>query len=322
MIRCKGSLSAAFEMVSSCSLLTLAALFVAQLAVVALAAEPTFYCSRWAVADGNNVTGFFAMQLINNTAAYSYSLELEPTAPMLAQCPSVANVISGTNASTGLKFHFHSLWKWGDAKNAGVGAECNATFLAGHYDPNLACGPQSTWAGSTCQTLSRTAGAGYTYACTPPQFLARPGACELGDLSGKFGQAVVTQAAPASPLVTVQGSGMYTFDELPPYAADFYRGNGTALEGWSSMLFHCGDAAAARLFCARVVAVAAWSDCASDAFPVPPVAGGAGGDSSGAGGEDLTTDKDTILGVVLTVLSLTCIVVTHLHLKGMTLEDY
>jgi hypothetical protein len=275
-----------------------------------------FYCSRWNLGDSNNVTGFFAMQLLNNTATYSYSLQFVPTAGMLAQCPSLAQ------QRTGLKFHFHSLWTWGDFKTAAIGAECNASYLSGHYDPNLACGPQSTWASTSCQALSRTAPS-YNYSCNPQRFLERPGTCEIGDLSAKFGQAVVEQTASGSDVMTVRSSKMYLVDELPPYAADFYLGNGTDLQGWSSIVFHCGDAAAARLFCSNVFVVSEWSECAPASVPPPPVVNEPCESSSDGGAEeDLTTSKDVVLGFTLTALSVLCIIVTHFHLKGKTLDDY
>jgi hypothetical protein len=72
-----------------------------------------------------------------------------------------------------------------------------------------------------------------------------------------------------------------------------------------------------------MVEVAAWGDCAP-ADVIEPVSPGAGCEESSAGGseEHLTKTKDLVLGVVLTVLSVICIVTTHFHLKSKTLEDY
>mmetsp|Transcript_18617 Transcript_18617/g.22867 ORF Transcript_18617/g.22867 Transcript_18617/m.22867 type:complete len:438 (+) Transcript_18617:108-1421(+) len=69
----------------------------------------------------------------------------------------------------GLKYHLHTEWD---------GASCSATL--GHFDPTFKCGPASNNANSaTCQNAP-------TYSCTENT----PQNCEIGDISGKFGNLV------------------------------------------------------------------------------------------------------------------------------------
>ena len=228
------------------------------LLLVVCSVKSATYCATWS--DPSIATGFFVAEL-NETATYTFDLNFTLTPALLAKCP-------GLNATpTGFKFHFHSLWTWGDQNASAELDSCGPTHLSGHYDPNFACASVSSWAGTSCVSLNRTAAQGYTYSCSPTAFAARPGACEIGDLSGKFGQASVTNLE--TELLRVKPPSQYMTDVLPPYAADFYLDNGLSLSGWSSVLFHCGDATANRLLCAQLRQVSSWTECAPSSVPPP-----------------------------------------------------
>ena len=247
--------------------LTITLLLLALLACTPASADGgAIYCAKWADAS---IQGYFGMQLSPpgwpNSAAYAYDINVTNADDFLGACP-ILNTI-------GTKYHLHSLWTNSSASSSTL-AQCGASYTAGHYDPNFACSGASTWAQTGCASLNRTASQNYTYACTPSNYLNRPGVCEVGDTSNKYGLSG-TAALGASGVRLQPSSATPTFpyllnDTLPPYPTDFFLGGGADLNGWSSVVFHCGDAGAARIFCGKLVVLESWSACSGGALVAGP----------------------------------------------------
>jgi hypothetical protein len=85
-----------------------------------------------------------------------------------------------TTEPTEYKWHIHV--KWNSTKSSDAFAMCSKAATSNHYDPLLACGPNSEFA-ETPQCLPKIA----SYACSPANYTSNPLVCEKGDLSGKFG---------------------------------------------------------------------------------------------------------------------------------------
>ncbi|EQC38781.1 hypothetical protein SDRG_03740 [Saprolegnia diclina VS20] len=82
-------------------------------------------------------------------------------------------------------WHLHTKWTNGNVTSA-FGAGCSLAAAGNHYDPSLACGPNSEHQRDTC--LSKAPGGAYN--CTAATYAANATACEAGDLSGKLGTMV------------------------------------------------------------------------------------------------------------------------------------
>ena len=226
----------------------------------------TIYCAQW---GDTSIQGYFAMQLSPsgspNTAAYAYDINITTPDNFLAACPVVK--------TTGMRFHLHALWTSSNV-TASTLDQCGAGFTGGHYDPNFACASASAWAKTACTALNRTAAQGYTYPCSPSTFATRPGTCEIGDTSGKYGMsASLTLGSGGVRLLPSSTTPTFPYlvnDVLPPYASDFFLGSGTDTNGWSSVVFHCGDAGAARIMCAKLVPVLSWGACSGGVLAGPP----------------------------------------------------
>jgi hypothetical protein len=110
----------------------------------------------------------------------------------------------------------------------------------------LACGYGST----SCGLLLRTEASAYE--CNPTNYdLGEYALCQIGDLSGKFGNA----------FPDVVNGNIFTqstvlTDYQPPIAANHLQSNGIA-ELWSSVVFHSSTG---RLVCAKFELIAD-SDC-------------------------------------------------------------
>jgi hypothetical protein len=207
------------------------------------------------------VSGYFVASFDDRAqATYSFAMTID-VATFLVSCPGL---------TSGLKFHLHSIWA-GNSSSQGTLTSCGPSTTSGHYDPNLACGSSSTWATTNCTLLNRSTAQGYGYSCTSTNFARRPGACEIGDLSGKFGLAQVTAGTSDQTKLDVLPPTADRYlrnDPLSPYVADF-AGSAWANTGWTSVVFHCNDAASTRLFCSELRAVSSWSDCVGNALPDP-----------------------------------------------------
>ena len=108
-----------------------------------------------------------------------------------------------------------------------------------HYDPYLACGYKSL----NCTALGRIGG----YTCTPSIFNSGQYAkCQVGDLSGKFGDVMATAAGPKFQQLTP------LYDNLPPVAANHLSGGNSKTSMFSSVVFHCPVGKKVRLVCAKL----------------------------------------------------------------------
>jgi hypothetical protein len=138
------------------------------------------------------------------------------------------------NLTNGLSYHIHSYWD--DSAASGKGASCAPNMTGGHYDPRLACN-NATNEQAACIAANKTSSLGYTYLCTPEVYHANPSACEVGDLSGKFGK-----------IYPYNTSNTFT-DTIPPLISDYMNPSGHI---WSSIVIHCGST---RISCAHIVEV-------------------------------------------------------------------
>eukprot|EP00457_Paulinella_chromatophora_P004857 gb/GEZN01004870.1/.p1 GENE.gb/GEZN01004870.1/~~gb/GEZN01004870.1/.p1 ORF type:complete len:445 (-),score=57.97 gb/GEZN01004870.1/:420-1754(-) len=149
-----------------------------------------------------------------------------------------------------ISYHIHDKWTYLDSDPFhlfGIGAECASQFTGGHYDPTLACSPQS---GSpfckqpNCARLTTS-----QYNC---QIKTDVYSCEVGDLSGKHGLLRLTDA---------QGD----FTKIYQRFADPYLPLLNIL-AYKSVVFHCPGAASA--FCAVISPVLDPADSIMDSeFP-------------------------------------------------------
>ena len=99
---------------------------------------------------------------------------------------------------------------------------------------------------NSSKCVDGSTGAGMTtYSCNPTEYAKNPFACEVGDMSGKFGKLAIDGA---SKMGTLAG-------------ADLYMSPLSELRG-KSIVFHCDGGA--RVFCAKLV-----DDTTTDPLPMP-----------------------------------------------------
>jgi hypothetical protein len=190
------------------------------------------YCAHIASGVAAGAQGFFAMEIDSSTGTATYKFEVDTrafTSP------------TSCDFAQGLDWHLHSKWDLDDDSstdcgNAGTGPQ-------NHYDPNFACGPASQSAGAMCDSMGLISSDGYEYACTQASYQGGNfGMCEVGDLSGKFGD------------IKPNGDGImssgFLHDPLPPYIVDYAAPN-DASHHWESVVFHCKSASGARILCAK-----------------------------------------------------------------------
>ena len=153
-------------------------------------------------------------------------------------------------SASGLSYHIHELWT--DAtKSHGLGStECGPAITGGHYDPAFGCGGAThnpfCKSKNSSKCVDGSTGAGMTtYSCNPTEYAKNPFACEVGDMSGKFGKLAIDGA---SKMGTLAG-------------ADLYMSPLSELRG-KSIVFHCDGGA--RVFCAKLV-----DDTTTDPLPMP-----------------------------------------------------
>lgn len=143
-----------------------------------------------------------------------------------------------------LSYHIHEMWGHTDY-DAAVGAKfCGGAFTGGHLDPTYACGPASgndKCGDADCNFLT-------PYNCSEERYMMDPTVCEIGDLSGKYGQ------------LTLDGNGtasVMTTDQYLPLSS--------VLEGLS-VVFHCPGGT--RSFCMKLGTDMTVLDPARVAVPV------------------------------------------------------
>ncbi len=190
------------------------------------AVVPQNYCATVTPSEANGASGWFTVQLTNaGTAKYLFNVDVS------------ALTDKTCDLSKGLLYHLHTLWK-PTAGSAQGGAACGSALTGGHYDPNFACSSVS----ADCLKLNRTAS---RYNCETTAYSGGAyEACELGDLSGKFGTAAMTnnKFAQVVPLI----------DTTPPYGSQYMKtAPVNAASTWASVVFHCG-ADKSRFLCAKL----------------------------------------------------------------------
>ncbi|OQR88346.1 hypothetical protein ACHHYP_06857 [Achlya hypogyna] len=89
-----------------------------------------------------------------------------------------------TGPVTDFDWHIHT--KWENTAASAFTTGCSLALTGNHYDPALACGPNSEHIGDSCKPI--VASPGFKYACTPMHYSCNPKVCERGDLSGKLGK--------------------------------------------------------------------------------------------------------------------------------------
>ena len=199
----------------------------------------TDFCATFEAASAG-AQGGFALRVDEAKGLSSYYFDID-TSKFSTTC----------DLSKGLKYHIHSYW----TSTSSSSSVCGNDVAGAHLDPNFACSSVSQYAVEPlmCDKLSRTASQGYTYNCTVASFQEQGNlnACEVGDLSGKFGLSIS------------QGAGVFRppknavlYDPLGPIQFQYGK-----VTGWKSVVFHCNDEAKTRLFCAELQPASQNSAC-------------------------------------------------------------
>lgn len=188
------------------------------------------YCGTISPSEANGASGYYAMEIQNGMAEHSFSVDLTDFSSSV-YCPLSSQI--------GLNYRIHSYWV---SSQASAGASsCSHTYTGGSYDPFYACSSSSANVNSRCTSLKMTVTKGYTYYCNSTSFSSgQYSNCELGDISGKFGQ-----------VYSENSNAIYTsgnlVDYFPPQLSDYRNGD----ELWASIVFHCGYGNQ-PLFCASL----------------------------------------------------------------------
>lgn len=159
-----------------------------------------------------------------------------------AVASDIADVASDC-MDNGLKYHIHR-WNYGENdKDAYFGGDaCGATNTGGHWDPTIACSGATNNAlcvnkGGCVAQSSAVAIDSEAYQCSSDTYKEMPYACEVSDLSGKFG------------LAAVEGNKIsleYEDPLLPPVEEM------TSAISPLSVVFHCSSSGAPRVLCAKI----------------------------------------------------------------------
>lgn len=152
----------------------------------------------------------------------------------------------------GLTYHLHSFWDDASATLSGDNAACALASTGNHYDPYLACGP-NTQEGTACAALGRTTTSvpAYTYPCSAENYgNGHYEYCEVGDISGKFGSLFATDP------------DMYLFSadvfDPSPALIPAYETTSLLASPWVSVVVHCGSS---RILCAKFLPVTDSAAC-------------------------------------------------------------
>jgi hypothetical protein len=130
----------------------------------------------------------------------------------------------------------HSFWT--DSSSSST-TTCSDT--GGHYDPYLACSGSSQDHADKCAKIGRTADQGYTYTCNPEVYKSGHfSACEVGDLSGKFGRLMPTNG-------TLVFQAEHIDLGISPAEVNYMSADATSNQ-WASVVIHC-PADSSRLMC-------------------------------------------------------------------------
>lgn len=194
-------------------------------------------------------------------------------------------------------YHIHTSWNNLQKNSAVGGNDCSGANTGLHYDPNLACGYTS----ASCTLLGRTSAASYN--CTPASNAAgQYSQCQIGDLSGKFGI-----AKPTGSLLYQQLTPLY--DYQPPYVANYLKAGSAGSSMFSSIVFHCNNAAASRLICAKFQLVPAGQ---SSVCPFPATTA----DAMATLSSDLSYNKAVVSKAVIAIIVLAVFLFVSLLIVG------
>uniref|UniRef100_K3WN27 Uncharacterized protein n=1 Tax=Globisporangium ultimum (strain ATCC 200006 / CBS 805.95 / DAOM BR144) TaxID=431595 RepID=K3WN27_GLOUD len=198
------------------------------------------------------LTTFSAMAMISSAQTFVYEFDpqwaggvkgaIKVNYPSPSDCPTKADIsanldfsqvdvaalkkIDGncTTEPTAYKWHIHV--KWNSTKTSDSLAQCSKVATSNHYDPLLACGPNSEFAETPAYRVVRVLARHYS---------ANPAVCEKGDLSGKIGDFKLDTHK--------QVSGQWTDDHYPLVSENTPQ--------WNIILHAvCDNKATPRLACA------------------------------------------------------------------------
>jgi len=198
------------------------------------------YCALITSQEASGATGWYNLQIDSNGQG-SHSLELDLSG--FTSLPGTCDL------SAGLTYHIHSFWDDSTGKLSGANAECGLAYTGNHYDPYLACGP-NTEETTACTALGRTATSvpPYTYPCSSTQYAAgQYEYCEVGDTSGKFGK-----------LFQVNGKFSASVADPSPALIPAYATASQLAHQWVSLVVHCGSS---RILCAKYLPVSSSASC-------------------------------------------------------------
>lgn len=225
---------------------------------VALAYHPsTQYCAVVNPKTAGGAAGYFALTIdeAGGIASYNSAVDL--------------SLFKTTCAiSKGVKYHIHSYWTNSSVLSSSGTTYCGASFTGGHYDPYLGCSSTSQYSSSPplCGRAYRNSTFGYVYNCSSASFGSKSGsvtgyepACEVGDLSGKFGMSNTVPGGVANLYTLPGGASALLVDPLPPSVSDYLRAVPATKYGpyytasFASIVWHCNDPPSnTRLFCAKL----------------------------------------------------------------------
>ena len=196
------------------------------------------YCATVDPASSAGASGFFSMTITDGIGYYDTSLDISNF--------NQSEKPVGCDFTNGISYHIHSYWNNASSTVSNFGPGCAAAHTGGHYDPGLACGEASQSHATDCMELKRTSTDGYSYSCD----ISKPFTCEVGDISGKFGNLM-----PSSNMVFSSSSSGTDFltDSYGPYTAAYDTNDAPLSIMWRSVVWHCGSGE--RLVCANLLEV-------------------------------------------------------------------
>lgn len=182
------------------------------------------------------------MSVHDGQAKYAYHFDFTKFSSSNCDISSLTN---------GLNYHIHSY----SVANENAGTTSSAdpsvcTLAGGHYDPSFACSASSESIATSCAAIGRNSLGGYNYQCSNINFQnGQVNACELGDLSGKFGPILDDN----NDMIYTSGGFVNSYDPIPVYDYNFKaysdRVNPPIGQTWASLVVHCGQTTT-RVLCA------------------------------------------------------------------------
>jgi len=149
--------------------------------------------------------------------------------------------------ANGIQWHVHDAWTY-SVPDEKFNTSCAKTYTGNHFDPWLACGAYSDEAncksqGGCVNKSSAWDPVADVDQCTPANFELVPYACEVGDLSGKYGKWYPSQ------------SNNYT---IISEFASFWESTADNIVGTNgaddrSLVLHCGTPSPQRMWCTQFV---------------------------------------------------------------------